>query len=106
MIALKGTLRRRLLACALAALALTACALPPPNFRRVHAYAYRCAKRIRADSSIDDRDCAHAYRIGADNNPGDVCARPNCIRADSIPNANRIRGDSSAHNCAVDQCIG
>lgn len=30
--ALKGTLRRRLLACALAALALTACALPPPNF--------------------------------------------------------------------------
>lgn len=32
MVALKGTLRRRLLACALAAIALTACALPPPNF--------------------------------------------------------------------------
>ncbi len=32
MVALKGTLRRRLLACALAVLALTACALPPPNF--------------------------------------------------------------------------
>ena len=32
MVAMKGTLRRRLLACALAAIALTACALPPPNF--------------------------------------------------------------------------
>lgn len=31
-VALKGILRRRLLACVLAALALTACALPPPNF--------------------------------------------------------------------------
>lgn len=30
--ALKGILRRRLLACVLAAVALTACALPPPNF--------------------------------------------------------------------------
>lgn len=30
--ALKGMLRRRLLACVLAAIALTACALPPPNF--------------------------------------------------------------------------
>ena len=32
MVALKGIVRRRLLACVLAALALTACALPPPNF--------------------------------------------------------------------------
>ena len=32
MVMLKGMLRRRLLACVLAALALTACALPPPNF--------------------------------------------------------------------------
>lgn len=32
MVAVKGIVRRRLLACVLAALALTACALPPPNF--------------------------------------------------------------------------
>ena len=32
MVALKGIMRRRLLACVLAAIALTACDLPPPNF--------------------------------------------------------------------------
>lgn len=32
MVALKGIVRRRLLVCVFAALALTACALPPPNF--------------------------------------------------------------------------
>lgn len=32
MVALKGIVRRRLLACVIAVLALTACALPPPNF--------------------------------------------------------------------------